>query len=316
MRILIVGAGAIGGYFGARLIAAGRNVTFLVRPGSAALLAANGLQLSSPNGDLSLASPATVLAKDLHEPFDLVLLSCKAQDLGSALDDLAPAVGPATAILPLLNGMAHMPVLDQRFGREHVLGGSTTISAVRDPDGRIRHLAPHDAFFFGDRDTPDSPRMQALAATLTGAGFDAHLRPHIEQDMWDKWVVISTAAGITCLMRAAIGDIVAADGSPLVAQLNAESAAIATAEGFPPAAVFLAGLVTRFTQPGSLFTTSMLRDLESGAPIEAHQIIGDLLDHAHRRAVATPAAQDCVRPPAQLRGTAKTGGAVLTHSKY
>jgi 2-dehydropantoate 2-reductase len=287
MRILIVGAGAIGGYFGARLIAAHRDVTFLVRPRTAALLAANGLQLSSPTGDVSIPTPATVLAPDLHAFFDLILLSCKAQDLASAMDDFAPAVGPQTAILPLLNGMAHMPALDQRFGREHVLGGSTTISVVRDPDGRIRHLAPLDTLYFGDRDTCESPRIQGIAAALTGAGFDAHSRPHIEQDMWNKWVIISTAA-ITCLMRATIGDLVAAGGSPLVAKLNAESAAIATAEGFPPPAPFLESLITRFTQSGSLFTTSMLRDLESGAPIEAHQIIGDLIDHARPHAIPTP----------------------------
>ena len=288
MRILIVGAGALGGYFGARLLNAGRDVTFLVRPATAARLAASGLNLASPKGNLALPPPATVLASDLHQPFDLILLSCKAYDLEDAITSFAPAVGSQTSILPLLNGMAHMDILDQRFARERVLGGLSIISAVRDPDGRIRHFDTLDALRFGDRDDPASPRIHRVAEALQSAGFEAVLSPAILQDMWNKWITISSAASITCLMRAAIGDIAAAGGAPLVHQLVAECTAIATADGFPPSRKLLDTILGRFTEPGSLFTTSMLRDLESGAPIEAHQILGDLLEHARRHALSTP----------------------------
>src|SRR6201995_5326240 len=111
MRILVVGAGAIGGFFGGRLLAAGRNVTFLVRERRAAQLARTGLVIKSKLGDVSLPAPPLVSAETLKAPYDVVLLACKAFDLDGALAAFAPAVGPNTAILPLLNGLAHLDAL-------------------------------------------------------------------------------------------------------------------------------------------------------------------------------------------------------------
>lgn len=289
MRTLIVGAGATGGYFGARLIAAGRDVTFLVRPQRAKQLAADGLRVASLNGDLVIERPSTVVAHDLRGPYDLIVLSSKAHDLAGAIDSFAPAVGPESAILPLLNGMAHMPILDARFGIYRVFGGATNISAVRDPDGRIRHLGKFDRLYFGPRNqAATTPRTNAIAGILLDAGFESHLRPDIAQDLWDKWVAIATGAGITCLMRASIGDLVAAGASALPPQLLAECASVAAAEGFPPTDAYLDQVHRFLTLEGSPFTSSMLRDLESNAPIEAQQIIGDLLDRARKHSVSTP----------------------------
>jgi len=287
MRILILGAGALGGYFGARLLAAARDVTFLVRPRSAQQLAEHGLQLFSTRGDVFIQHPPTLLAEDLHQPYDLILLSCKAYDLAAAIASIAPAVGPESAILPMLNGTAHMAILDQRFGRERVLGGTCFISAMRDADGTIRHLNDRDGLFFGDRFEPSSPRMDAIAAALTGANFNAQLRPVILQDVWEKWTFIAALASVTCLMRASVGDIVAVDAT-LPARLLAECAAIAQSEGFPPSQAFLDLHRAILTKPGSGFTASMLRDLEDGSPIEAYQIIGDLLEYGRRRRLTTP----------------------------
>ena len=290
MRILILGAGALGGYFGARLLAAQRDVTFLVRPRGAQQLAEHGLRIFSAHaGDVFIEHPPTVLAKDLSAPYDLILLSCKAYDLTDAMDAIAPAVGPKTAILPMLNGMAHMAILDQRFGKDHVLGGACFISAVRDADGVIRHLNDRDGFFYGDRFDPASPRMTAIAATLADANFTAKLRPVILQDMWNKWTFIATLAGITCLMRASIADIAAAGSEALPLQLFAECVAIASAEGYAPANPFVEVQQTILTR--SNMTASMLRDLEAGAPIEAHQIVGDLLDYGQRHQLQTPLLQ-------------------------
>src|SRR5580700_8482441 len=136
MRILVVGAGAMGGYFGGRLLEAGRDVTFLVRPRRAAQLAKTGLLIRSPFGDASLPEPPTVTADALREPFGLIILSCKAYDLESAADSFAPAVGADTAILPLLNGMAHVDYLVARFGGTAALGGQCVISTTLDADGR------------------------------------------------------------------------------------------------------------------------------------------------------------------------------------
>ena len=288
MRILIVGAGALGGYYGARLMAAGRDVTFLVRAQRARQLAETGLQLTSPFGDLSLPGIKTVVAEELRESFDLIILSCKAHDLAGAVEAFAPAVGEGSAILPLLNGMAHMDALDMRFGREHVLGGSTPISAARDAEGRIQHLNQLTLLQFGDRDEPDGARIKEIGEALTVHGLGTSLEPVIMQDMWQKWVSINTSAGMTCLMRASIGDIVAAGGTPLVLQLMREAASVAAREGFTPTEEYLGTVVAKFTQAGSPFTASMLRDIEAGRPIEAFQIVGDMLQRGQKHGLDTP----------------------------
>jgi len=287
-RILVVGAGATGGYFGARLLAAHRNVTFLVRPKRAAQLAANGLEVKSVFGDLNLPSPPTVTANELRTPYDVILLSCKAQDLDDAMTSFAPAVGPQTTILPLLNGMRHLDALDARFGREHVLGGQCVISAVRDPEGRILHLNDLHGLTFGERDRTNSVRIQSVAEAFTNAGFDGHLSNDIVQDMWNKWVLIATGAGMTCLMRAAIGDIVAANGAHLTLRLLDECAAIAQREGQPLPPQALDRIQQTLTAPGSTMTASMLRDVESHFPTEADHILGDLLNRGNHHGLASP----------------------------
>ena len=291
MRILVVGVGAVGGYYGARLAAAGRDVTFLVRPRSAQLLAEHGMRVISPHdGDLFIEHPKTVETQDIREPYDLILLSCKAYDLAGAIDSIAPAVGPNTAILPLLNGMAHLAALDARFGPEHVLGGTCFISSMRDTDGTIRHLNDLAEIVFGDRFVPASPRLDAIHAALDGANFKSSLRADILQRMWDKWGFLATLAGITCMMRASIGDIVAVDPT-LPLRLYAECVSIAVAEGYPPTEQFQERERTRLSLPGSTFTASMLRDLEDGGPVEGQHVLGDLLEHAQRKQLATPLLQ-------------------------
>jgi 2-dehydropantoate 2-reductase len=277
MRILVVGAGAIGGYFGGRLKDAGRDVTFLVRARRAAQLAKTGLVIRSGFGDVRLASPPTVTAEALREPFDLILLSCKAYDLASAAESFAPAVGPKTAILPLLNGMAHMDFLTARFGTRAVLGGQCVISTTLDGEGRILHLNDTHLLAFGEPDGAMSERAKAVASTLAGAGFDSRLSEAILQEMWEKWVLISTMAGITCLMRANVGDILTAGAGEFATALLDECSAIASLQGFAPREATTARNRTMLSTRGSTFAASMLRDIERGAPIEADHIVGDLL---------------------------------------
>lgn len=288
MRILVVGAGAIGGYFGARLLEAGRDVTFLVRPQRAAVLAAAGLTVRSAAGDVELRDPPTVTAGRLAGPFDLVLVSSKAYDLDGAIDAFAPAVGPQTAVLPLLNGMRHLDVLSERFGRERVLGGQCIISTTLDAEGRILHLSPFHELTFGELDGSLSPRVRDIAAAFEPAKFDARTSAAIVQEMWEKWVFISTLAGITCLLRAPIGDIVAAGAQGLTAKLLDETASIARRAGFPPSAAGLERALATFTTPGSPLMASMTRDVENNAPIEGDHIIGDLVARGEALRANTP----------------------------
>jgi 2-dehydropantoate 2-reductase len=277
MGILVVGAGAIGGYFGARLLAAGRDVTFLVRPRRAAELAKTGLVIKSRKGDLALPTPPTMAADAIEAPFDLVLVSCKAFDLPAAMDSFAPAVGPSTAILPLLNGMGHLDALAARFGKAAVMGGQCAISTVLDDEGRVLHLNDLHLLTFGELDGAHSVRAGAIAADFANAGFDGGLTDSILQEMWEKWVFIATAAGITCLMRAAVGDIVAAGASDLTLALFKEISTIAADQGFALRPATAERGRTMLTQAGSPFTASMLRDVEGDRPIEAGHMLGDLL---------------------------------------
>ena len=210
MRILVVGAGAVGGYFGGRLLEAGCDVTFLVRPKRAAQLAETGLVIKSRFGDAALRSPPTVQQSELRRDFDLILLSCKAYDLDDAVDSFAAAVRPETVILPLLNGMRHLDLLDERFGSAHVLGGQCLIAATLDDRGHIFHLNESHLLTFGERAGNRSPRIDRIAAEIGKAKFESRASSAILLEMWEKWMFLATLAGITCLMRSSIGDIAAA----------------------------------------------------------------------------------------------------------
>ncbi|MCJ9700296.1 MULTISPECIES: ketopantoate reductase family protein [unclassified Bradyrhizobium] len=277
MRILVIGAGALGGYFGARLLAAGRNVTFLVRPKRAEALAKGGLVVKSKVGDLHLASPPTVTSERLNGPYDLIIVSCKAYDLDGAMESFAPAVGKNSVIIPLLNGMRHLDVLNARFGEQNVFGGQCAISASLSAEGEILHMTDLHTLSFGEQNRTRSERRAEIVGALSGAGFDAELSDDILQAMWEKWVMIATIAGATCLMRASMGDIVAAGASDVVIGLLDEASAIAAKQGFGPRPAYIERVRSILTTPGSPLMASMVRDIERGAPTEGDHILGDLL---------------------------------------
>jgi 2-dehydropantoate 2-reductase len=288
MRLLVVGAGSTGGYFGGRLAQAGRDVTFLVRPARAERLRASGLRIVSPHGDVTLA-PNIVTAGAIETPFDAILLTVKAFSLDAALDDLAPAVGPDTMILPVLNGMKHVDTLTARFGRQAVAGCVCKVATYVDDQGRIVQLNKLQDLAYGEMNGQPSPRTSGLDEFMQGAGFDARLSPTIEREMWEKWVLLATMGGICCLMRGSIGDVEAApNGAAFALGLLDEVVSVVTAAGHPPSEAFLANARTTFTQKGSAMTSSMYRDLQAGSPVEAEQIIGDLLARGQALGVATP----------------------------
>jgi 2-dehydropantoate 2-reductase len=281
MRILVVGAGATGGYFGGRLLQHGRDVTFLVRERRAAQLARHGLVIRSATGDADLPQPPTVMAAELHAPYDLILLSCKAYGLEQAMADIAPAVGAETAILPLLNGMRQLDLLDARFGAERVLGGQCVIAATLDAQGAVQHLNQSHSLTFGERDGSASGRMQRIAQALTDSGFDARPSATILQDMWDKWMFLASLAGITCLLRGSVGNVAAAPGGSAAAlALLEECRAVAVRSGHAPGEATLQRARHVLTEAGSTLTASMLRDLQHGHAIEADHVIGDMLARA------------------------------------
>lgn len=288
MRLLVVGTGSTGGYFGGRLAQAGRDVTFLVRPTRAAHLQAKGLEVVSPHGGFRHV-PNIVTSSSIASHFDAVLLSVKAYTLEAAIEDMAPAAGPQTMIVPVLNGVRHMDVIAARFGKDALVGCVCRIAASLDEEGRIVHLGKFHGLDYGERNGTLSERVERLDAFMQNAGFDARLSRTIEQDMWEKWVMLATLAGITCLMRGSVGEIATAPGgSDFVNRFLEEVAATAGAAGHPPRQEFLAETRALLTAQGSGLTASMFRDLQKGAPIEADQIVGDLLHRARQANVPAP----------------------------
>jgi 2-dehydropantoate 2-reductase len=289
MRVLVVGAGAIGGYFGGRLLQAGRDVTFLVRPKRADELARDGLVIKSPNGDVTLKNPPAVQADKLAEKFDVVLLSCKAFDLDDAIKSFAPAVGAQTAIIPLLNGMLHLDVLDKKFGRERVLGGLCAIAVTLNDKREVVQLQPMQSLNFGERDGKMSDRARAIAEVFAGGNFGSVASERIIQEMWEKWVFLASLAASTSLMRTSVGNILAAlGGKDFMLGMLDECSAVATAEGHAPSGPFFERVRGMLTAEGSQMTASMFRDIKADAPVEADHVIGDLIARADAAKVPVP----------------------------
>jgi 2-dehydropantoate 2-reductase len=283
MKVLILGAGAVGGYFGGRLVQAGVDVTFLVRPQRAQTLARSGLVIASPLGNAQLAV-RTVQQETARPDYDLVILSCKAYDLDLSIVSLQAAMGSNTLLLPLLNGMAHLPRLEQAFGRERVLGGTCYIASTLDADGAIRHLGQFHGITCGPR-AGNLARAQDLlkemAQAYASVPLECKVSDDIEQDMWEKFVFLASLAAMTCLMRASVGEILAAeDGEALMRETLAACVAAAAAAGHAPRAESMQRSQDNLFAHGSAFTASMLRDLEAGGHVEADHIIGYMLRHA------------------------------------
>ena len=293
MRVMVLGAGGTGGYFGGRLAQSGADVVFLVRPPRAAQLARDGLRIRSPLGDVDLQVDAvtadTLPARVADAPFDLVLLSCKAYDLDSAIDAIAPAVDAGAAVLPILNGLRHYAALDARFGAERVVGGLCFISVAKEEGGVIRHLGKPASVTFGERDGTDSTRMRAFKALCARAGID-HLRSQpIAREAWSKYSFLAALAAGTCLMRAGVGRIVAGEGGrDFMAALHDECLAVAAAEGEPVPDETARHARDTLTQSGSPLEASMLRDLRAGHAIEGEHIVGDMLRRARAHGIDAP----------------------------
>jgi 2-dehydropantoate 2-reductase len=288
MRILVLGAGAVGGYFGGRLAETGRDVTFLVRPARAALLAEHGLKVTSPFGDFAV-KPQLATADTLVGAYDLIVVSAKQYDLEQAIAAVRPAAGPRTAVLPLLNGLVHLDRLAAAFGAEAVLGGVALVGATLQPDGSIRHHNRLSGIVFGDRPGGVSERTRAIAAEFAGSKIEAPGSDNVMLAMWEKFAMITTMAGMNCLMRGTIGEIAAAaDGAALVLQLLDETRAVAAAAGFPPRDVWREQIGQMLTEPGSVNNASMHHDLAHGARTEADWILGDMRRRAIELGVDTP----------------------------
>jgi 2-dehydropantoate 2-reductase len=287
MKILVAGAGATGGYFGGRMVLAGRDVTFLVRSRRAAELR-GGLRLRGPEEEQAFPV-RTVTAEELDSPFDLVIIAVKAGALETVAEQVAPAVGPETMILPFLNGMSHLDVLTRRYGADRVLGGLVKVVATVAEDGSIRQMNPLATMSIGEQSGERTARVEELFRELDVPGYKLTLADDIMAAMWHKWVFIAAAGTITCLMRGPVGDIVASDGGEDFALAAiAETEAVAAAAGRPVPEKEHGLSVRMLTEQGSSFTSSLYRDVTADLPHEGEHILGQLVARADALGVDVP----------------------------
>jgi 2-dehydropantoate 2-reductase len=289
MRYLILGAGALGGLFGGKLLKGGADVTFLVRPGRAAQLTRDGLVVKAQDGEIR--TPVKTLQQgELNGTYDVILVCCKAYDLDGAMEAIAPAVGKDSAIVPLLNGVRHIDTLSKRFGLQHVVGGLTAINAALLPDGVIQQSQLRVSMnILGELDGRLTPRCGAIQAALAKGGIQADVSANIMAGLWAKFFAFTTIAAIASLTRSRAGAIArSADGVAFVSAVLDECARIASAEGFPPPPGTPDVVRGMFSQPDSTYGPSILIDMEDGRPTEGKHTIGDMAERATRLGIAAP----------------------------
>jgi 2-dehydropantoate 2-reductase len=281
MRILIVGAGAIGGYFGGRLLEKGGDVTFLVREKRKLQLEKYGLQAESVHGDMAFPVPKMIQAGEKADAFDVILLSTKAYHLEEAIGDIRPYTGNKTLILPLLNGIAHMDQLISAFGEENVLGGLCFIETTLGENGKVIQTSPVHDFVFGERTGKKTERIMKLQEAFSGTKANFRLSENIEQEMWHKYLFISTLSGVTSLFRSPIGPIREQSfGFNCVKEVLKEASAIMRGLGAPLAEGIEETQVKKIHEMGYEMKSSLQRDMEKQQAIEADHFFGYLLKKA------------------------------------
>lgn len=282
MKILIVGAGGIGGYYGAQLMLAGADVTYLLREKRQALIQKQGLVVETPRGSFTV-HPQTVIANELTPIYDLIILAPKAFDLEDALQSIEKA-STKGLILPFLNGLAHIEQLDQRFGKEWVLGGIAHIAATIAETGAVKQLTDLHVLTVGARVPSQEAIAKAFHVLCQQADFDAVYSDNIEQALWDKWTFLSTLAGMTTLCNGSIGEIAAIPyGGDLTRAMYSECCEIASAHGFGISLGTQTKAIDMLTDVSSPMTASMLRDLNAGNKTEHDHILQEMIKKAEAK---------------------------------
>ena len=288
MKILVIGAGGVGGYFGGRLLEKGEDVTYLVREGRQKQLQDLGLDIESIHGN-ALLHPKTILAGEEAGPFDVILLTTKSYNLDSAIKDIRPYVTEETVILPLLNGILHFETLDKEFGADKVIGGLCFVESTLDSKGRIIQTSPGHDFVFGERSGEKTERILKIADAFSGTKANFRLSENISQDLWHKYMFISTMSGITTLMRQPIGPIRETEsGNHTIKRLQSEIFKIMKSVDAPIAEEIESMQMKQIAGLGYTMKSSMQRDMEKLAQVEVEHLHGYLLVIAQREKLNVP----------------------------
>ncbi|MCQ6523989.1 MULTISPECIES: 2-dehydropantoate 2-reductase [Bacillus] len=288
MRILVLGAGGVGGFFGGRLVEKGEEVTFLVRSKRKKQLEERGLVIRSVNGDFSF-QPKLITKEDRIAPFDVILFSTKAYHLNEAIQDLKPFVGESTVIIPLLNGVAHLSLLQKEFGEEKVIGGLCFIETTLNDQGEIVQTSAANRLVFGEIKSQHAEKMKHISKAFAGTKSSFVLSENITQDMWHKYLFITVMSGVTTLMRAPIGPIRESKGGrDFIRNLFEECMQIMRCVGAPIKDNIVQEHMKTIDKISYNMKSSMQRDMEKGSSIEAKHLQGYLLDVAEQFSIEAP----------------------------
>ena len=289
MKIVVMGTGGVGGYFGARLAAAGHDVGFVARGQHLAAIKRNGLKVLSEKGDLTIhPARASDTPGDLGIA-DIVLFCVKAYDTESAAELIKPVVGPDTGVIPFLNGIGHMEILERVLGPSHVMGGVANISALIEKPGVIRHFASMQILRVGEMDDAATPRIEAFRAACAEAGIDAPVPSSIQRELWQKFVMICTLAGANCLTRLPLGNCRSHPATrALMESLANETVAVAKALSIPLPEDQVERTMAVLDMLPPTMKASILAALERGEKLEASALNGSVARLGEAHGINTP----------------------------
>ena len=287
MKILVMGAGAVGAYFGARLQQAGEQVVFCARGENLRALKDQGLEFTSYQGNFSIAVTATDDPRDFA-PYDLILFCVKSYDTAAAARTLEACLNPGGAILTVQNGVENETRLAEVFGKDGVMGGNARINAELVAPGRVVHRTG-GLIEFGELDGRDTARAQRLAELFRRAGIFGELTMRLSTIRWEKLLWNAAFNTVTTLARRKVGDVVDDPGGvELLRALMHEIAAVARAEGVALGAAQVEAQIARSRATLREARPSTLQDSERGKPLEYEALCGAVIRAARRHQIATP----------------------------
>ena len=289
MRIAVVGAGGVGGYFGGKLAAAGIDTTFIVRGRTLEALRTRGLRVESSGGDVELERVTATDDPTSAGNVDVILMAVKAWQLADAARSILPMIGSDTVVVPLENGIDAPTILTEVVGREHAAGGLCAIVSFIVEPGHIRHAAFDPMVMFGELDNHRSARMERLREAFRAAGVQADIPPDIHRSMWTKFLFIATLSGFGALTRVPLG---AWRSSPEIRELVTRSlhevAAVAAARGIDLGDDAIGKTWQRYDALAAESTSSLQRDVVEGKPSELDAQLGAIVRLAREANVPVP----------------------------
>ncbi|MFK3664120.1 ketopantoate reductase family protein [Ochrobactrum teleogrylli] len=276
MRILVVGAGAVGGYFGGLWSAAGRDVTLVVREVRRDGINQSGLTLVRKGSEMR-TRPSAIIATDIRSSFDIVFLAVPGHAVAETIAEIRPAIGPDSVIIPSLNGVRHFDVLRDTFG-DAVLGSVVKCVTALDDRGRIVELAPVAEIAIGPWSGVNDGRLDAVRSSLAIEGMEVRISTVIHEEIAEKWLMMVALGAANSLLGGSVGEINAdPDGAWVIQEMLREAHRALVEAGMPPRPAVLDTLARMLSDPASSQTSSLYRNMLVQRLVEHEPIIGDML---------------------------------------